>query len=72
MQHFRVQHIGVDGSLIEETVISAATPEKAVEGVTSLRLKRGQSGYRGVLRAKVYVPAPTGATLLRYYAPEEA
>jgi len=69
LREYRVQKVTPDGECIEEHRITAASPEEAARELFPVPLSRGQKGYRGVLKAKVYVPGRGDGpvTLVRLY-----
>lgn len=66
-KNFIVQPVAEDGSPLDRTEVSASTAEDAAHAVTGERLKRGQPGFRGVLKAKVYEVDGELRTLRRLY-----
>ncbi len=69
---YRVQKVTPEGDLVEEQTVTASSPEEAAGALFDCQLSRGQKGYRGILRAKVYVPGSgnTPVTLVRLYQRE--
>jgi len=66
-RNFIVQPVAEDGSLLDRIEVSASIAEDAAQAVTGERLKRGQPGFRGVLKAKVYEVDGALKTLRRLY-----
>ena len=69
MKEYRVQSVTPAGELIKEQTIAARSPEEAGMQLVGAQLFRGQKGFRGTLRAKVYAPTSGGElpTLIRLY-----